>query len=92
MLDPAVLGVLVHYPAYRFGGFCYADLRDAEDIVSTIKIISAMLLFPLTWIILALVIYKFHELASGFACTRVDAGWQVTWRFVLNEELDASSW
>lgn len=58
LLGPAMLGVLIHYPAYRFGGFLATRFyRDTEDVISTIKIISAMLLFPLTWLILGLAIY-----------------------------------
>jgi len=53
---PAVLGALIHYPAYRLGGYLATSLSNAsEDVISTIKIISAMLLFPLTWVIAALV-------------------------------------
>ena len=60
LLGPAVFGVLIHYPAYRFGGFLATRLyRDTEDVISTIKIISAMLLFPLTWIVLGVLIYQF---------------------------------
>lgn len=59
-LGPALLGTVIHYPAYRIGGFLARRIyRDSEDVVSTIKIISAMLLFPLTWIIVAIVTYKF---------------------------------
>jgi 1-acyl-sn-glycerol-3-phosphate acyltransferase len=59
LLGPAVFGVLIHYPAYRFGGFLATRLyRDTEDVISTIKIISAMLLFPLTWIVLGVLIYR----------------------------------
>jgi 1-acyl-sn-glycerol-3-phosphate acyltransferase len=58
MLGPALVGTVAHYPAYRLGGYLATKLsRDAEDIISTIKIISAMLLFPLTWLILAVVGY-----------------------------------
>lgn len=58
MLGPAALGAIAHYPAYRLGGYLATKLsRDAEDIISTIKIISAMLLFPLTWLVLAVVGY-----------------------------------
>ncbi|HEV2834827.1 MAG TPA: lysophospholipid acyltransferase family protein [Pyrinomonadaceae bacterium] len=54
MLGPAALGTVAHYPAYRLGGYLATKLsRDSEDIISTIKIISAMLLFPLTWAVLA---------------------------------------
>jgi uncharacterized membrane protein len=48
----------VHYPAYRLGGYLATKLaRDAEDMVSTIKIMSAMLLFPLTWLISFVIAY-----------------------------------
>jgi len=58
MLGPAMLGAVAHYPAYRLGGYLATKLsRDAEDIISTVKIISAMLLFPLTWLILAVAGY-----------------------------------
>lgn len=58
MLGPAALGTVAHYPAYRLGGFLATRFSsDSEDVISTIKIISAMLLFPLTWLILAVVGY-----------------------------------
>ena len=58
MLGPALVGTVAHYPAYRLGGYLATKLsRDSEDIISTIKIVSAMLLFPLTWLILAVVGY-----------------------------------
>ena len=58
MLGPAAAGAVAHYPAYGLGGYLATKLsRDSEDIISTIKIISAMLLFPLTWLILAVVGY-----------------------------------
>jgi 1-acyl-sn-glycerol-3-phosphate acyltransferase len=58
MLGPAVVGTVAHYPAYRLGGYlATAFSRDSEDVVSTIKIISAMLLFPLTWLIPAVTGY-----------------------------------
>lgn len=55
MLGPALVGTVAHYPAYRLGGYLATKLsRDSEDIISTIKIMSAMLMFPLTWLILAM--------------------------------------
>ncbi len=60
MMGPAALGMIVHYPAYRLGGYLATKLsRNSEDVISTIKIISAMLLFPLTWLVLAAVCYLF---------------------------------
>jgi hypothetical protein len=58
MLGPALLGTVAHYPAYKLGGYLATRFSsDSEDVISTVKIISAMLLFPLTWLILAGVAY-----------------------------------
>lgn len=60
MLGPALIGAVTHYPAYKLGGLLATRLsRDSEDVISTVKIISAMLLFPLTWIILTVLAYVF---------------------------------
>ena len=59
LIVPAVLGALVHYPAYRLGGYLATRFsKDDDDVVSTVKIMSAMLLFPLTWVAFAVVCYK----------------------------------
>ena len=53
----ALLGAVVHYPAYRLGGYvAHRFSREAEDVISTFKIASALLLFPLTWIVVALLV------------------------------------
>jgi hypothetical protein len=58
MLGPSLLGTVAHYPAYKLGGYLATRFSsDSEDVISTVKIISAMLLFPLTWLILAGVAY-----------------------------------
>ena len=62
MLGPALIGTVTHYPAYKLGGFLATRLsRDSDDVVSTIKIISALLLFPLTWIVLTVLGYVFFN-------------------------------
>jgi glycerol-3-phosphate O-acyltransferase/dihydroxyacetone phosphate acyltransferase len=59
LVGPATLGFLVHYPAYRLGGYIATRFsRDDDDVVSTVKIMSAMLLFPLTWLVVAIAGYK----------------------------------
>jgi len=59
LIVPATLGMLVHYPAYRLGGYLATRFsKNDDDMVSTIKIMSAMLLFPLTWIVVGLVVYE----------------------------------
>ena len=57
LLSPfAVFGTVLHYPAYRFGGFLSRRLaRREQDVLSTFKIISAMLFFPLTWVVVGLI-------------------------------------
>ena len=60
MLGPAVIGTLAHWPAYKLGGYLAKRIsRDSDDVTSTVKIISAMLLFPLTWIVLAVLGYVY---------------------------------
>jgi hypothetical protein len=60
MLGPAVLGTIAHHPAYKLGGFLAKRIsRDSDDVISTVKIISAMLLFPLTWLLVAVLIYSY---------------------------------
>ena len=59
LIVPATLGVLVHYPAYRLGGYLATRFsKNDEDVISTVKIISAMLLFPITWLLAAAVGYE----------------------------------
>jgi 1-acyl-sn-glycerol-3-phosphate acyltransferase len=58
-LGPALIGAVAHYPAYKLGGLLAKRIsRDSDDVVSTVKIISAMLLFPLTWIVIAALAYS----------------------------------
>lgn len=52
LIGPAVVGTVVHYPAYRLGGYLATRIsKQYDDVISTVKIISAMLLFPVTWIV-----------------------------------------
>ena len=58
MIGPAIVGTVVHFPAYRLGGYLATKLsQNSDDVISTIKIISAMLFFPLTWLAVAIVLY-----------------------------------
>ncbi len=60
MLGPALIGTLTHFPAYKLGGYLSTRIsRDSDDVISTVKIISAMLLFPLTWIVFAVLGYVY---------------------------------
>ena len=45
----AVVGLVVRYPAYRAVGFVATGIaKGAEDTLASIKVLAAMLLFPLT--------------------------------------------
>jgi 1-acyl-sn-glycerol-3-phosphate acyltransferase len=47
-------GLVVHYPAYRLvGKVAGLVAKEETDVLATAKIIGAMLLFPLTWILAA---------------------------------------
>ena len=90
LLGPAVIGTLVHYPAYKLGGFLATRISsDAEDVISTVKIISAMLLFPLTWLIVTVLVYMaFGWIAAVLALIVVPLSGYVA--IVFFEELDRS--
>jgi ABC-type multidrug transport system fused ATPase/permease subunit len=60
MLGPAIIGMLAHYPAYKLGGYLATRIsRDSDDVISTVKILSAMLLFPLTWLVITVLGYLY---------------------------------
>jgi 1-acyl-sn-glycerol-3-phosphate acyltransferase len=47
----AFVGVIAHYATYRLAGALATRFaRESDDVVSTIKIVAALLLFPLTWL------------------------------------------
>ena len=90
MLGPALAGALAHYPAYKLGGYLATRIsRDSEDVISTVKIISAMLLFPLTWLLFAVLGYLyFGWIVAVLALVVIPfAGWVA---IVFFEELDKS--
>ena len=50
LLPAALVGLVVHYPAYRAVGLVATGIAKGEmDSLATIKLLAAMLLFPLTW-------------------------------------------
>lgn len=64
----ALIGTVLHYPAYRLAGYLSHRLaRHEQDVLSTFKILSAMLLFPLTWIAVAVVLWRLAGWPAGIA-------------------------
>jgi 1-acyl-sn-glycerol-3-phosphate acyltransferase len=61
LLSPAALaGVALHYLAYKLAGLLATKFASKyDDVLSTFKIAAALLLFPLTWLALAFVLYRF---------------------------------
>ena len=90
MLGPAAIGTIAHYPAYKLGGFLATRLsRDSEDVISTIKIISAMLLFPLSWLLIAIWVYTaFGWMPAVLALVAIPISGYIA--IVFFEELDRS--
>ncbi|HEU0253889.1 MAG TPA: lysophospholipid acyltransferase family protein [Pyrinomonadaceae bacterium] len=90
MLGPALIGTIAHYPAYKLGGYLSKRIsRDSDDVISTVKIISAMLLFPLTWLVVAVIGYVFFGWLVAIVSLLVNpfAGYVA---IVFFEELDKS--
>jgi 1-acyl-sn-glycerol-3-phosphate acyltransferase len=56
LIVPALIGLTLHYPAYLLIDLIVMGFikDDAQDMESTVKIIGALLLFPLTWLVLAI--------------------------------------
>lgn len=58
-LPVTIIGATLHFPAYqacKLLAFYYTK-HGVDDIVSTVKILAAMLFMPLTWLIAALILY-----------------------------------
>lgn len=55
----AIVGTILHFPAYQAGkllAYIYAR-NESRDIASTVKVLTGMVLMPLTWIISAVILY-----------------------------------
>ena len=90
MIGPAIVGTVVHFPAYKLGGYLATKLsQNSDDVISTIKIISAMLLFPLTWLAVAIVFYALVGWI-GFAAALVAVPLCGYVAILFYEELDKS--
>ena len=54
----ALAGAVLHYPAYTLAGYLATKFSASyDDVLSTFKIVASLLLFPLTWLVLAAVAY-----------------------------------
>ena len=55
----AVIGAIIHFPAYQTSKILASRYtkHGVDDIVSTVKILSSILFMPLTWLVLAGILY-----------------------------------
>lgn len=69
VLPLSVPGFLIHLPAYQIGAFLARRFtrHGADDIVSTVKIISGIVLMPLTWLIVSVTLGFYFGLTLGIA-------------------------
>src|SRR5207247_1895951 len=66
LLPAALVGVVLHYPAYRAVGFVATGIaKGAEDALASVKVLAAMLLFPITWGAVAAAIWRWQGLAAA---------------------------
>ncbi len=86
---PALVGLVIHYPAYLLIELIVMGFikKDAEDMAATVKLLAALLFFPLTWLLLAGLATYFAgwPWALALFCAAPFTGW-ATVRFF--EKLD----
>jgi glycerol-3-phosphate O-acyltransferase / dihydroxyacetone phosphate acyltransferase len=59
LLSPlAIFGTILHFPAYQLGKLTssFQTKKGYFDMLSTVKLLTAMIFMPLTWVILAVVL------------------------------------
>lgn len=59
ILPLAVVGIILHFPAYQMCkllSLIYAK-HGADDVASTVKVLAGMIFVPLTWLLVAIVLY-----------------------------------
>jgi len=88
LLPVALLGAITHYPAYRLIGFCARRFsRGSDDMLATIKMLAAVLLFPLTWLLLAVACRFYFGIAYAlFALVILPLSAYIAMRFLEIEQ------
>jgi glycerol-3-phosphate O-acyltransferase / dihydroxyacetone phosphate acyltransferase len=66
-LPLAVIGAIVHYPAYRLIGFLADRVTNEEELVATIKAVGGMLFYPLTYLVCGILVAWRFGWATGVA-------------------------
>ena len=83
-LPIAAAGLIVSYPTYRFIGFLARRFSQGEDeVLATFKFIGAISLYPLTWIVEALLVRHLWSTAAAiwFFVVAPAASYAAVWVF-----------
>lgn len=73
LLPAALVGVITHYPAYRAAGFVATGMaKGAEESLASIKVLAAMLLFPLTWAAVAAAVWLSWGVEPGLLALAIE--------------------
>ncbi len=62
MLPLALIGIVIHFPAYRLIGPLATKFAKDRDVIATSKILAAATVFPLTWILVAIVVDRIFDI------------------------------
>jgi len=69
-LPAAIIGWLVHYPAYRAVGWVATGItKGDEDALATVKVLAAALLFPLTWTVVIAAVWLWRGMWAAALVT-----------------------
>ena len=88
LLPVAAAGAVINYPTYRLIGFIAKRIaRSESELTATVKVIGAFLLYPLTWLAIAVLVgWKLGWPAAIIALVVVPLSAYVALRFF--EQLD----
>jgi len=66
VLPLAFVGTILHYPSYRLVGMLAKRIaKRHDDMLSTVKILGAMIFFPLVWVLVGGALGYFHSPLLG---------------------------
>jgi len=87
MLPLALAGIVIHFPAYRVVGPIATGIARGRDVIATNKIAVAAFAFPLSWMVVAVLVgERWGALWGGLACVAAPCTGWIALRFL--ERLD----
>ena len=87
MLPLALAGIVIHFPAYRVVGPIATGIARGRDVIATNKIAVAAFAFPLTWMVVAVLVgERWGALWGGLAGVAAPCTGWIALRFL--ERLD----